>query len=112
MAANLSKTAALREAQGACGKPIRRSSTDYVCYVPYDRIDGPSTELQANSYPSIVAHRARKVARLALVLMGAIKTEEDDIDAECAMEAACEWGNGSAAASCLVEAAVESLGKR
>jgi hypothetical protein len=68
----LSKTAALRAAQAACGRIIRRSSTDYVCYVPfYDtRPDGPSTELQASDYWKCRARRTHKVAHIALALMG------------------------------------------
>lgn len=72
MTEHLSKTAALKAAQAACGRIIRRSSTDYVCFVPYydAKPDGPSTELQADSYPKAVAMRARKVADIALTLMG------------------------------------------
>lgn len=108
---NLSKTAAIREAQRACGRPIRRSSTDYVCYVPYydTDISGPSTELQADSYPKLVAYRARKVAHIALELMGACASEDERIDAECAMDRACQWGSISARE--LVDAALDAMKK-
>lgn len=107
----LSKTAALREAQAACGKIIRRSSTDYVCYVPYydTDISGPSTELQADSYPKLVAHRARKVAHIAIELMGVCANEEQRIDADWGMEKATNWGTISARA--LVDAALAELTK-
>lgn len=105
----LSKTAALREAQAACGRPIRRSSTDYVCYVPYydDRTDGPSAELQADSHPKIVMHRAHKVASIALALMGLTDTNEERIEAEEAMMMATNWG--TVPAKHLVEAAIKRL---
>jgi len=72
MSERMSKTAALKAAQAACGRIIRRSRTDYVCFVPYydQKPDGPSTELQADSYPKAVAMRARRVADIALALMG------------------------------------------
>lgn len=72
MTEHLSKTAALKAAQAACGRIIRRSSTDYVFAVPYydAKPDGPSTELQADSYPKAVAMRARRVADITLTLMG------------------------------------------
>ena len=72
MSRHMSKTAALKAPQAACGGIIRRSSTDYVCFVPYydAKPDGPSTELQADSYPKAVAMRARRVADIALALMG------------------------------------------
>lgn len=68
----LSKTAALKAAQAACGSICRRSSTDYVCYVPfYDtKPHGPSTELQASDYWRCRAARTRRVATIALALMG------------------------------------------
>lgn len=105
----LSKTAALREAQAACGTPIRRSSTDYVCYVPYYDSDpsGPSTELQANSYPKIIAARAHKVASIALAIMGLTETNEARIEAEEAMMMATNWG--TVPAKRLVEAAIKRL---
>lgn len=68
----LSKTAAIREARGLVGLPIRRSATDYVVYGPWDDSDphGPSTEYQADSYHKAAAARTRWVARVALGLMG------------------------------------------
>lgn len=85
----MSKTAALKAAQAACGRIIRRSSTDYVCYVPfYDtRPDGPSTELQASDYWKCRAWRTRKVARIALALMG---IDDPDYQIEHAAEVAGE----------------------
>lgn len=75
----MTKTAAIKTAQSACGSIIRRSSTDYICMVPYrdDKIDGPSTEMQASTYPQIRARRAVKVARIALYLMGKADLIED-----------------------------------
>lgn len=72
MSAHMSKTAALKAAQAACGRIHRRSRTDYVCFVPYydQRPDGPSTELQADSYAKAAVMRARRVADIALALMG------------------------------------------
>lgn len=69
----LSKTAALKAAQAACGSIYRRSSTDYVCLVPYydTKPRGPSTELQASDYWRCRAARTRRVATIALALMGA-----------------------------------------
>ncbi len=72
MSAHMSKTAALKAAQAACGRIHRRSRTDYVCFVPYydQRPDGPSAELQADSYAKAAVMRARRVADIALALMG------------------------------------------
>lgn len=104
-----SKTAALKAAQEACGRVHRRSATDYVCMVPFydNNLSGPSTELQADSYPKCRAWRTRKVARIALHLMGAIKTNEDYIAAEGAFETACRWG--SVPARALLDAALAEL---
>lgn len=67
-----SKTAAIKAARRAVGDINRRSSTDYVIYAPYYDADpsGPSTELQANSYPQALQRRTQKVADVALALMG------------------------------------------
>lgn len=72
-----SKTAAIREARRAVSTPTRRSSTDYVVYAPYydAQPDGPSTELQASSYPKALAMRSRKCACVALALMGKLDEE-------------------------------------
>lgn len=106
----MSKTAALKAAQAACGRVHRRSGTDYVCFVPYyDRVDGPSTELQADSRPKCVAWRSRKVARLALHLMGRIRTDDHAFTVECAFEEACRWG--SVPARELLAVALEHLDK-
>lgn len=68
----MSKTAALKAAQAACGSIRRRSATDYVCYVPYydTKPRGPSTEVQASDYWKCRAARTRRVAEIALALMG------------------------------------------
>lgn len=99
----LSKTAALRIAQDACGSIIRRSGTDYVCYVPYydDKCDGPSTELQADSYTKIVQRRATKVATIALNLMG---VEEAAFKADYTVYN----GWGSMSAKSIVEAVIKN----
>lgn len=77
----MSKTAALKAAQNAVSKVIRRSSTDYVVYAPYysDKPNGPSTELQASTYPQAVIMRSEKVADIALSLMGVYDTFSDDM---------------------------------
>lgn len=79
---SLSKTAALRAAQNACGSVYRRSGTDFVCMVPYrrDQPSGPTTELQSYSYPRAVRMRSRVVAEITLVLMGAWRSEEFESD--------------------------------
>lgn len=68
----LSKTAAIKAARKAVGHINRRSGTDYVFYAPYHDAQpaGPSTELQANTYPQAVQRRTQKVADVALALMG------------------------------------------
>lgn len=67
----MSKSRAIQTARTACGAIHRRSATEYLCWVPlHNRTDGPSWELKANSYPAIREKRARRVAELALVLMG------------------------------------------
>lgn len=88
----LSKTAAIREARGFVGLPIRRSATDYVVYGPWDDGDphGPSTEFQADSYPKAIAARTRWVARIALALMGRL-----DGDAKSTIEYESDRGYGS-----------------
>jgi len=114
MKPNMSKTAALRAAQEACGRITRRSSTDYVCYVPYydDKLDGPSTELQASTYPQLVAHRARKVARIAAGLMGLVPDSDKEawIDLECAFEDAERCGTKPAKE--LLEAGIKAMRAR
>lgn len=68
----MSKTAAIKAARKAVGHIIRRSSSDYVIYAPYydAQLDGPSTELQANTYPQAMLRRTQKVADVALEQMG------------------------------------------
>jgi len=67
----MKKTAALRAAQLAVGRP-HGHGTSWVLYHPYydDRLDGPSTEMRDSSYHSLVQGRAKRVAELALALMG------------------------------------------
>lgn len=104
----LSKTAALRAAQSACGRIIRRSSTDYVCYVPfYDRPGGPTTELQASDYWKCRLWRTRRVASRALVLMGYDRSA-DDFALEWEIERAVTYV-GATNAKEIVEAVVESM---
>lgn len=73
----ISKTAAIRQARRVVSMPVRRSSTDYVVYAPYydAQPDGPGTELQAASYPMILAMRTRKCACVALSIMGRMDEE-------------------------------------
>lgn len=68
----LSETAAIKAARRAVGSIIRRGQFDYVIYAPYYDADpaGPSTELQANTYPRARQCRTQKVANIALALMG------------------------------------------
>lgn len=68
----LSKTAAIKSSRKAVGHIIRRSNTDYVFYAPYYNSDlaGPSTELQASSYPQALLRRTQKIADIALKQMG------------------------------------------
>jgi len=67
----MKKTQALRAAQAAVGHPSGRG-TFWVLYHPYydDRLDGPSTEMRDSSYHSLMQGRAKRVAGLALALMG------------------------------------------
>jgi hypothetical protein len=73
----LSKTAAIREARTYVSLPHRRSATDYVVYSPYRHTDptGPSTEMQADSYPKALGRRTEQVAYIALTLMGIDTTD-------------------------------------
>jgi len=68
----MSKIAAIKAARKAVGHIIRRSSSDYVIYAPYYNAQpvGPSTELQASSFPQAVLRRTQKNADVALALMG------------------------------------------
>lgn len=59
------------------GKPIRQSSNSYVAYVPYDKLDGPSSEIRADSYHSIVRKLKLRKAQHALELMGHNATDVD-----------------------------------
>lgn len=63
---------ALAEARSMVGNPIRRRPTDWVFYTPHDasKPRGPSQEVQANSYPSIVSKRTAEVATCALIVLG------------------------------------------
>lgn len=67
----LSKTTALDTASRAVG-PICGSKTSWSFTTPYrdTELDGPSTDVRANSYAAAVAKRANRVAGIALVLMG------------------------------------------
>jgi hypothetical protein len=73
----MNKTAAIRKARSCVSLPQRRSSTDYVVYAPYydSQPNGPSTEMQFDSYGRAAAVRAEKVACIALALMGVDTSE-------------------------------------
>lgn len=79
----MSKTAALKAARNAVGTPCGRG-TSWQVYGPYYStaagLRGPSTSVNADSYPKAAAMRAHWVASLALSLMG-----YDGDDAECAI---------------------------
>lgn len=65
------KTAAIREAQSAVGRPAG-SGSSWRFYGPYyvSNPSGPSTEIRASSYSAIVGKRAKYVASVALALLG------------------------------------------
>ena len=67
----MKKTAALRAAQSAVGRPFGYG-TSWSLYHPWDDgdITGPSTEMADTSYTALMQRRARRVAGLALALMG------------------------------------------
>jgi hypothetical protein len=67
----MTKTAALAAAQAAVGRP-QGCGTSWCLYHPFynDKLSGPSTEMRASSYAAIKIARARRVAELALTLMG------------------------------------------
>ena len=67
----MSKTAALRAAQAAVGRP-HGHGTSWCLYHPWhdDKLNGPSTEMRASSYAVLKQARAQRVAELALALMG------------------------------------------
>ena len=73
----LSKTAAIREARRAVGRPIRVSSTSYQVYGPYraSEPEGPSTQQSYDSYPKAALGRAVWVAEVALAMMGRLTDE-------------------------------------
>jgi hypothetical protein len=87
----LSKTAAIREARRAVGRPIRVSSTSYQVYGPYraSEPNGPSTQHNYDSYPKALAGRTVWVARVAVALMGRLTD-----DASMAIEWAAEDRRG------------------
>lgn len=72
----LSKTAALREASTAVSIHGRGTSWTIIC--PHDKIDGPSTELRADSYALARAKAARAKASIALTLMGQWSDRADE----------------------------------
>jgi hypothetical protein len=67
----MSKTEALKTASRAVGAPMGRGSS-WTFYGPYysDRLDGPSAEHKASSYPAIVRRRSQCVVEIAVALMG------------------------------------------
>ena len=68
----LSKTQAIKAAQKACGRPIRRGHTDFVMYLPHctTKPEGPDTEVRATSYQMAMTIRTGYVAEIALHFMG------------------------------------------
>ena len=104
----MSKTAALKAAQAACGRIIRRSSTDYVCYVPfYDRPGGPTRELQASDFWKCRLWRTRRVASIALCLMG-YERSADDFALEWEIERAVSHV-GATSAKAIIETVVKAM---
>lgn len=67
----MTKTEALKVAANAHGAPMGRG-TSWCFYAPYysKQPSGPSTEVRATSYSDAAAKRARRVASMALELMG------------------------------------------
>ena len=67
----MTKTAALRAAQAAVGRP-HGHGTSWCLYHPWNdnNIAGPSTEMRGSSYAALRQARAERVAELALALMG------------------------------------------
>jgi len=61
----------------AYGKPIRQSSTSYIAFVPYAKIDGATTEIRADNYCSIVRKLKLRKTQHALELMGHNATDVD-----------------------------------
>ncbi len=76
---NMTKTAALRAAQNAVGRPFGHG-TSWGFYSPYslDNPTGPSTEVRANGYQQAVHRRANRVASLALHMMGVAQQYDSD----------------------------------
>ena len=54
----------------AYGKPTKQSASSYIAFVPYDKLDGPITEIRADSYYSIVRKLKLRKTVHALELMG------------------------------------------
>lgn len=73
----MNKSAAIEAVSRAYGKPIRQSATSWVAYVPYDSLDGPTTELRANSYSQMQLMLVCRKAVSALVLMGHMPNDVD-----------------------------------
>lgn len=73
----MNKSAAIKTVSKAYGKPIRQSATSWIAYVPYDSLDGPVTELVANSYSQMQWMLACRKAVSALVLMGYMVKDVD-----------------------------------
>lgn len=67
----MSKTAAIAKARTAVGQPIGRG-TSWQVYGPYyyDKLSGPTTAVNADSYWKARSARTDWVAEIALVLMG------------------------------------------
>lgn len=101
------RTAAIKAARGYVSHPHRRSRTDYVVYGPYytDGPDGPSTEMTADSYPKARAMRSRKVATIALHLMGVAS-----MDARAAVH--CYDGRDTPTIDALVKAGLAAHAAR
>lgn len=106
----LSKTAALKAAQAACGSIYRRSNTDYVCTVPLrdDDPHGTRTEIQAYDFWRCRSARSRMVANIALALMGYERTPRDDYQVEAEIEAAINYHHETTAKG-IVERVIANM---
>lgn len=73
----MNKSAAIKAVAKAYGKPIFLSKYQYVAYVPYDKLDGPTTQISSPSYRMLLLRLACRKAVDVLVLMG---HNADDVD--------------------------------
>ena len=67
----LSKTAAIKKARGYVSMPMgRRTSWQVIGPYYFNKLNGPSTTINFDSYQKAILCRARWVAEIALELMG------------------------------------------